>query len=98
MTSFRVDVEELDGVVARLAAAQATLRGLADDVAREVAALHAEWTGLAGDAHQGSHRAWSAEFAAMHASLASMRAAALHAHRAYSGAARANLSMWEQVR
>jgi WXG100 family type VII secretion target len=98
MTSFRVDVEELDGVVARLAAAQASLRELASDVSGEVAALHTDWIGLASDSHDVAHVVWSTEFASMHDALVAMRAAALHAHTAYSGAAHANRSLWEQVR
>jgi WXG100 family type VII secretion target len=98
MTDFRVDVEELDGVVAELTAAQAALRELADDVSVEVAALRADWIGLASDSHDVAHVVWSAEFASMHDALVAMRAAARHAHTVYSGAAHANRSLWEQVR
>lgn len=98
MTGFRVDVAELDVVVAHLAATQEALGRLADDVAVEVAALHAEWGGLASDAHAAAHDVWSAEFGAMHAALVVMQTAARDAHTAYSGAARANRSLWEQVR
>lgn len=98
MTSFRVDVEELDGVVAQLGATQVALRQVADDLAAEVRALHTLWTGLAGDSHDVAHVAWSAGFASMHDALLAMRDAALHAHTAYSDAAQANRSLWEQVR
>ena len=56
--SFAVDLDDLDAVVADVAACERELTALADDVAREVALLHEAWSGLAADAQLAAQAEW----------------------------------------
>lgn len=96
-SGYGVDLDELVGTVDDLRRCGAALEELLDDVARQVTALHVTWSGLAADAQADAQAAWETGFREMHAALASMRAAADHAHGCYDEAAGTNLRMWEQV-
>lgn len=95
--AYSVDLDELAVVLERMARCHAALQGLAGDVEAEVAALHADWSGLAREAHGGHHAGWSAGFTAMREALGVMRSAGRAAHDHYLAATDANLAMWRQV-
>ncbi|WP_101525302.1 WXG100 family type VII secretion target [Nocardioides houyundeii] len=98
MTAFRVDVEELRLVVAEMTACQAALDDLVGDADAVTRDLHAEWSGLARDAHVTSYARWRGEFADMTQALAGIRDLGDTAQANYTAAVGANLSMWGQVR
>jgi WXG100 family type VII secretion target len=98
MTAYRVDVEELRLVVAEMAACQRALDDLATDADAVTRGLHAEWAGLARDAHVTSYSRWRGEFADMTQALAAIRALGETAEGNYTAAVEANVAMWGQLR
>ncbi|KRF36960.1 WXG100 family type VII secretion target [Nocardioides sp. Soil805] len=98
MTAYDVDVDELASVIAAMDACGRELADLAADVEAAHAALHADWTGLAGEAHTASHASWRTSFAEMGTALAGLRSVGETARANYAVAVEANLAMWEQVR
>lgn len=95
---FAVDLDDLLATVDDLAACGDQLADLIAEVARDVAALQATWSGRAAAAQVSAQADWEAGFRAMQDGLAAMRAAGATAHRSYADAAGTNLRMWEQVR
>ena len=63
-----------------------------------MAALHADWEGLARDAHATSHASWRTSFGEMSTALTGLRAVGDTARSNYTAAVEANVAMWEQVR
>ncbi len=98
MISFAIDADELRDAVAAMASCQRALLALAADVDAHHDALHADWTGLAADAHASTHRAWREGCAEMVTALAALRGIAAEAETGYRGAVAANVALWEQVR
>ena len=98
MTTFDVDLDELRGVIATLAACQRALLDLGGDIHDEHLSLHEHWLGRASDAHDSSYAAWRAGCADMVIALAALRGLGETAEGNYRGAVEANLAMWEQVR
>ena len=98
MSAFEVDVDELRAVITALAAQSATLRDLADEVEAASATLHAEWSGLARDAHVTEHTRWAGDFVRMREALADLHTIGDTAAHNYAAAVDANVAMWEQVR
>ena len=98
MTAFDVDLDELQGVVAALAACQRALIDVGGDIEAEHARLHEHWLGRASDASASSYGAWREGCAEMVTALAALRGLGEAADNNYRGAVAANLAMWEQVR
>lgn len=96
--SYAVDLDELAHVLDRMRACQLALHDLARDVATEVGALHAGWSGLASEAHAVRHDAWAGSFERMRDALEGMRGAGCAAHDNYVAAAEVNRALWRQVR
>jgi WXG100 family type VII secretion target len=94
---FVIELDELDDVVGDLEARERDLNLLVADLERQMAALHATWTGLAAAAQREAHQEWSQGMAAMHTALSELRAAARLAHGHYVEAATTNVDMWRQV-
>lgn len=99
MTSgaFRVDLDELAGVVTSLARRQRSLEALAARLAGDVRRLQEEWDGVAAEAHAAAQAEWDAGCAAMREALADLRAAAAAAGDHYDGAVAANVAMWREL-
>lgn len=98
MTAYSVDVDELASVIAEMAACQRALVDLSSDVEAETQRLHAQWTGIARDAHASSQGRWGDDFSDMTAALVALRDVADVARTNYTAAVGANLAMWEQFR
>ena len=95
--TFSVDLDELHQVVADVEACGSALERLTADLERQVAALHEVWEGLAAQAQREAHAEWEQGMRAMRPALDGLRAAAATAHANYTGAADANVRMWEQL-
>ncbi|MGH3718479.1 MAG: WXG100 family type VII secretion target [Pseudonocardiaceae bacterium] len=91
---FVVDLEQLDGVVSRLAAFEQTLERRIADVDARVQGVHGVWSGDAAAAQLAAHREWLAGAGRMRTALAEITAAATTAHANYSAAVAANKRMW----
>jgi WXG100 family type VII secretion target len=98
MTAYDVDLDELAAVIAAMASCERELADLASDVETSLGTLHAEWEGLAREAHIASHSSWRASFAEMSTALAGLRELGDTARTNYVAAVEANVAMWEQVR
>jgi WXG100 family type VII secretion target len=95
---FTIDSDELDTVIGDVEKCEKALEALTSDLDRQVAALQSVWEGLAADAQQEAHEEWTQGMLTMRQAMADLRAAARTAHDNYTGAAEANVSMWEQLR
>lgn len=98
MTAYDVDVDGLAAVIDAMGSCGRGLADLAADVESAQTAMHADWTGLASDAHATSHSSWRSSFAEMGTALAGLRSVGDTARANYSAAVEANLAMWEQLR
>ena len=97
MTDYGVDVDELAAVIAAMDSCGQDLAVLATEVEAAQGALHAEWAGLASEAHTASHAAWRSSFADMRSALTELRAVGDTARANYSAAVETNLTMWREV-
>lgn len=95
--TFDVDLDELQHVLDRMAAAYDVLHGLAADLGRRVDGLHLTWSGEAAAAHREIQSSWAAGFDGMRKALEEMRTAGRAAHENYGAAAAANVRMWQQI-
>ncbi|CDO09888.1 WXG100 family type VII secretion target [Mycolicibacterium cosmeticum] len=91
---FGVNTDELMAIVDRIAAFEKRIEAMIADVDRQVEGLHATWQGTAASAQADAHRRWTAGAQQMRDALKDLHEAGSKAHRNYTGAARANLSMW----
>lgn len=92
--AFKVDLEELDDVVARLAQLDKILSEHLRQIDRRVAALHeSSWHGVAAQAHGEAHRKWSAGAKRFHEGVTEIRAVAHNAHTQYTRAQSVNRRM-----
>lgn len=94
---FTIDTDDLDAVIADVQATENALESLTDDLERQIAALQSVWEGLAAEAQAEAHKTWEEGMRGMRAALAELRAAARNAHTNYTGAATANVTMWESL-
>lgn len=97
MRPFAVEVEEVESVVADLAATQRRLEQLAADLDRQMSALHADWAGHAATAHDAARRRWRASLDDLGAALASLAAAGERAAGCYRAGCEDNVAMWRQL-
>ncbi len=91
---FAVDLDRLNDIVERMASYQATVDSMLEECDAVVAQLHANWHGIASDAHDAAHQQWREGADMMRNALAQLRSAGAHAHTSYSGAIEANLKIW----
>lgn len=97
MTSFQVDLAELDGVIGDLEAFADELARQLDDLRTTVVALQQDWLGTAADAQRAAHRRLAGGAEEMRSALVGLRAAARHAHGSYSASVEANRAMWTRL-
>lgn len=90
---YRVELEELVAFVDKLAAFEKRAEALATHIDRQVAELHASWSGEAADAHRARHEEWKAAADRMQQAVVELRQAAHTAHRNYCEAVELNLAM-----
>ena len=93
-----MDVDELRAVVAAMTAQSAALCDLADEVEAASTSLHAQWSGMASDAHVTVHMRWAGEFTQMRNALTELHTIGSTAADNYATAVAANVAIWEQVR
>ncbi|MCX2711958.1 WXG100 family type VII secretion target [Mycolicibacterium sp. J2] len=91
---FGVSTDELMAIVARIADFEKRIEAMIADVDRQVAGLHATWHGTGASAQADAHRRWTEGAQQMRDALKDLHEAGAKAHRNYTGAARANLTMW----
>jgi WXG100 family type VII secretion target len=94
---FTVMTDELDEVIADLEVTEAALDAVDRDLTSRMGLLHESWEGQAAEAHAAAHAEWTEGLREMRRALQELRAAARSAHGNYTGAAEANVSMWEQL-
>jgi|KBSSwiStaDraftv2_1062776.scaffolds.fasta_scaffold2160300_2 WXG100 family type VII secretion target len=95
MSGYRVDLDQLDGFVARVAAFEKRAEQIAESVDGQVDQLHdGHWLGAAAAAHRAKHDEWMAAEAEMREALVRLRDAARTAHQNYSDAVNTNTAMW----
>ncbi|MCX2934246.1 WXG100 family type VII secretion target [Mycobacterium sp. CVI_P3] len=92
--AFAVDLDRLADIVDRMAAYQAVVDAMLEECDAVVANLHAQWEGVASEAHDAVHKQWKEGADMMRNALAQLRSAGAHAHTAYGGAIEANLKIW----
>lgn len=95
---FKIDADELDDIVGDLVKTETALSTLTTDLDKQIKTLQLVWEGLAADAQAEAHEEWTKGMRAMRTALKDLRAAAKLAHGNYTGAAQANLTLWQQVR
>lgn len=98
MTAYDVDLDELRGVLATLAACQGALLDVGGDIHDEHVDLHRHWRGQASDAQAAAYGSWREACADMVTALAALRRLGEAAEGDYRGAVAANLAMWDQLR
>jgi WXG100 family type VII secretion target len=97
MSEFAVDLAELDGLVEDLAAFTDRLDDRLHELETVVAAVQADWQGVAAQAQREAHRRICRGARELHAGLAQLRAVARHAHRCYTAAVSANAHTWARL-
>ena len=91
---FGVNTDELMAIVNRIADFERQIEAMVADVDKPVSALHASWQGSAASAQADAHRRWAEGAQQMREALQELQQAGKKAHQNYTGAARANLTMW----
>lgn len=98
VSDFTIDADDLDDVISDVERTEGKLSRLTDDIEATVRKLHSVWEGLAADAQKEAQEEWDQGLLDMRDALADLRSAARTAHTNYTGSARTNLTMWEQLR
>lgn len=98
MDGYRVDLGQLEAVMARLERFDRVLEWVLADADQQVERLHRTWTGQAAAQHREAHQKWAQGAADLKQALAEMHQVAATAHGNYSRAADTNVAMWRQVR
>ncbi|MFN8229142.1 MAG: WXG100 family type VII secretion target [Mycobacterium sp.] len=91
---FAVDLDRLADIVDRMTSYQATVDSMVEECDAVVVNLHANWHGVASDAHEDVHKQWKAGADMMRNALAQLRIAGGRAHNSYRGAIEANQKIW----
>ena len=94
MSRIAVDVHRLADFVDRLAAFQAHLGRVGDEVDARLNSLHGTWTGAAAAAQAAAHAQWRTGAGEVQEALAALRVIATGAHGNYAAAVAANRHMW----
>jgi WXG100 family type VII secretion target len=82
--SYRVDLEHLDTVTARIAGLRGFVADSLSGLDQRISAAHQQWTGAAADKHAAAHREWMRAATEVKEGINAMRAAAQTAHAAYT--------------
>ncbi len=98
MTKYKVDLAELDAVIASLDAFAKTFATQLGELDTAISALQADWLGEAATAQAVAHRKIAAGASEMHSGLTGLHAVARHAHASYTAAIQANVATWKQLR
>ena len=92
MTRIRVELDGLVALADRMAAVEAQLARVREDVTARTA--HLDWNGVAATEHVEAERQWAAGAVLLHEALAELRALVRVAHGNYEAALRANRGIW----
>jgi WXG100 family type VII secretion target len=91
---YRVALNELSAFVEKLQLFEERAETIATRVDKQIADLHATWTGEAASAHHAWHAEWSNTASQMREALTQLRIAAETAHRNYAEVIEVNMAMW----
>jgi WXG100 family type VII secretion target len=91
---FGVNTDELMAIIKRIADFERRIEAMVADVDSQVSSLHASWHGSAASTQADAHRRWAVGAQQMREALQELQQAGKKAHQNYTGAARANLTMW----
>lgn len=91
--AYRVDLEHLDTVTARIAGLAGFVQDTLAGLDARIAAAHQNWTGETADKHEQAHREWMKAAGEVHEGIEAMRAAARAAHTAYTDVLHTNLGI-----
>ena len=97
MTIYSVDLEELDGVITRMAKFDTALDEHMAKLDARIDRLHKTWTGDAAVAQKAEHDKWMQAAREMRHAMATMRSAGKTAHANYTRAINANVGMWDEA-
>lgn len=98
VSDFAIDGDDLDAVIGEVERTEGKLSRLTDDIEATMRRLQSVWEGLAAEAQQEAQEEWDRGLLSMREALADLRQAARAAHTNYTGSARTNVAMWEQLR
>lgn len=93
--TFSIDPDELAEIVRELAECKEILTRNLADLRKQMRILQTTWDGLAADAQAVAQEEWEKGMQTMNTALEDLIAANRTAHANYTGAARANLNMWQ---
>lgn len=82
--SYRVDLEHLDIVTARVGGLRGFVQDSLSGVDQRIIAAHREWSGEAADRHAAAHREWMTAAGQVKDGIDAMHTAARTAHTAYT--------------
>ena len=91
---FRVDLGELDDVIAEMSKFDQDAESLCAHVDQLVARLHVTWAGDAAEAQRVAHERWKRGAEEMRSAVTDLRKVGKTAHSNYSAAVKANVGMW----
>lgn len=90
---FRVDLDELEQMVTRVAGFTGFLEDSLDGLQQRISAVQQNWNGAAADAQAEAYRDWHTGATDVSEGIDAMRAAVQSAHDRYTAAIAANLAM-----
>ncbi|WP_419228882.1 WXG100 family type VII secretion target [Gordonia sp. CPCC 205515] len=92
---FTVDLDELEQLVRRLTDLHEFLDGRLEDIDRQAAHVQqSSWSGRAADAHRTAHREWLSAAKEFADGVKTMKRIGADAHAQYTGAVKANTTMF----
>lgn len=92
--AFGVDPEALADALQRMGEFVQHTENIVGEIDSLVSHLHPTWSGQAAAAHAEAHRHWLRGEEMMREALAQLKTAGTTAHRNYTGAMTANMTMW----
>lgn len=92
--AFAVDLDKLADIIERMASYQVVVDSMLQECDTVVLNLHANWEGVASEAHAAAHEQWKQGADLMRSALGQLRAAGSRAHTSYTGAIEANQKTW----
>ncbi len=82
--SYRVDLEHLDAVTAKVAGLRGFVQDSLSGLDQRITAAHQQWSGAAADKHAAAHREWMRAAGEVEDGIDAMHTAAQTAHTAYT--------------
>lgn len=95
---YMVDLDKLDESLTEMTTFDGKVAQHLQALDKVVAQLQDEWHGEAANTQRDAHTRWTKGAEDMRTALGEMKAAGKVAHTNYTNAARANQTMWKQVR